>query len=376
GARFEDLEQNRIRPHFYTDQIRILTPALLDIGSPRTTQIARWYGRTFQSQPNLEALLAADAATLSVEGARAALAENPGLEKTELRRAVRDWIAKRGYSTAIEGATGSVYFDKSGNRIRSVFLAELQGGRVISAPTQLRLLPQVSSERDLPSGYEPERVIRIGESTLYRTDIVYAGFKVHELGELDEKTLTFDADMDFWFRHRKGIEGWNIRLLNATEDLTLGKPLESLERNGVEYRRFRVRGTFDADVIPSPYGRHTLGFAFRHPHLTSDSMLYAFDFVGLGTNEGNGKQYERFKEAQALLPPSSSWMVYDAVFFQDKVYDTTRGRPEADGHPAGETGFSRLAFGVRVARSDLSPRTLTPSRLATPTAIGALLVTL
>ncbi|MEO1175282.1 MAG: mechanosensitive ion channel family protein, partial [Myxococcota bacterium] len=126
----------------------------------------------------------------------------------------------------------------------------------------------------------------------------------------------------------------------------------------------------------APYGRHTLGFAFRHPHLTTDSVLYAFDFIGLGLNVRNGKQFERFKEAQALLPPDSRWMVYDGVFYQDKVYDTTRGRPELDGHPAGDSGFSRLAFGVRVARSDLSPRTLTPSRLAGPTALVALVLTL
>ncbi|MEM6532975.1 MAG: ABC transporter substrate-binding protein [Myxococcota bacterium] len=376
GSHFRDLEQSRIRPHFYTDGIRILTPALLDIGSPRTTAIARWYARTYGRPPNLESLLAADAATLFVEGTRAVLTQSPGLGTAELRSAVRDWLAMRGYGNSIEGATGSVYFDETGNRLRSVFLAELQSDRVISAPVQLRLLPHIGSERDLPPGHEPERIVQIGEDTLYRTDIVYAGFKVHELGELNEKTLTFDADMDFWFRHREGIQGWNIRLLNASEDLPLGEPVEFIERNGVEYRRFRVRGTFDADVIPAPYGRHTLGFAFRHPHLTTDSMLYAFDFVGLGSQSRSGREYERFKEAQALLPANSSWMVYDGVFFQDKVYDTTRGRPEADGHPTGETGFSRLAFGVRIARSDLSPRSLTPSRLATPTALLAFLGTL
>ncbi|MEO1229560.1 MAG: ABC transporter substrate-binding protein [Myxococcota bacterium] len=375
-ASFEGLDQTRIRPHYYTDGIHVLTPALIDMGSQKTTKFARWYAMTFRERPSIEGLLAADAAMVFVEAVRAVLSTDPNLDGPALRRAVRDWISKRGKGSAVEGVTGPVYFDEGGQRVRSAFLAELQGGRIISAPTQLRVLPRINRARDLPPGHDPDRVVRVGASTLYRTDIVYAGFKVHELGELDEERLSFEADLDMWFRHRAGIDGWNVQLLNASEEVVLGDPVEYIEQGGVEYRRFRIKSRFEADVIPAPYGRHTLGFALRHPYMTSDSMIYAFDFVGLDVGDGSRDRFQRFKEAQALLPPNSHWLVYDGVFFQDKLYDTTRGRLEADGHPAGRMGFSRLSFGVRVQRSDLSPRTLTPSKVATPTVLVAFLITL
>ena len=205
---------------------------------------------------------------------------------------------------------------------------------------------------------------------------MYAGIKVRELGALDEETLTFYADADLWFRHRAGLDGSNVRLLNASKDFVLSEPVERLEIDGVEYRRYRVEGTFDADMVPAPYGRHTLGFALRHQKLTSDSMLLAADLVGLGIGQGSENRFRRFKQIQSLLPANSDWMIYDGLFFQDRVFDTTQGRPEANGQPAGRTAFSRLVFGVRVQRSDLSPRTLTPSRVAAPSVFIALFATL
>ena len=104
-------------------------------------------------------MLAADAATLFVEGARSVLRDAPQLGLDALRRAVRDWMAEKSYGSAVEAVTGKVYFDGEGNRVRSAFLARLQGGRIVSTPLQLRVLPRIVTDRDLPPGHNPERVV-------------------------------------------------------------------------------------------------------------------------------------------------------------------------------------------------------------------------
>ncbi|TFH23647.1 MAG: mechanosensitive ion channel [Myxococcales bacterium] len=342
--------EERARPGFYSDGVYASTPFLFDVGGKDADRFSRLYLRRYGRPPTWYAAFAADAATVLIEAMRRrGISPVPDTIKDD-RAALRDSLAGIDALEPVHGITGANWFDTIGDMDKPVPMARFVRQELVSAWSQLELLPYVEDLDDLDDAHDPERVTFHDGDAYYRKHVARVGLLARKMTAVDFDAGTFDIDFDLWFRDNGVDDLEDVEFTNAVEPVVLGEPEEELYDAGVRYRRYRVEGTFRADTLDAGYGGHTIAISLRHRLRTSEDLVLAVDQLGMGL-DSNAARERRLARASSILPSHSRWTITDLMVFEEDVDEP------ALGHPAYITGVRPVrSFSQLTIAASLGPR--------------------
>jgi branched-chain amino acid transport system substrate-binding protein len=375
---FRAFPEERSGRGFYTDGIYASTPFLFDTAGRRAADFLRAYVARYDRGPDWFAAFAADAAAVLVEAMRRAGLSPVPETIAEDRSKLREALAAIGRHIPVAGITGPTSFDASRNAEKPVPMGRFLNGEILSAFVQLRLLPGLRRLEDLDAAHQAARVVKLGDRFLYRTDVARVGVRARRFGKLDFTRGTFEMDFDVWFRHQadRGVE--QIEFTNAVEPISLGDPVDELLEGRLQYRLYRVRGLFRADILDAPYGGHALALSLRHRERVRQDLVLALDTLGMNLGRASARS-ERGAPARRLLGATSNWAIDDLLFFESEVDEPALGHPGYLGGARSARPFSQLTLGVILRPRTTGLRGIVPRRyqlqlLALALAASALLL--
>ena len=351
---FAKLSGGAAQPGFYSEGIYLAVPLLFDTANRRAQGFRQDYLDEYGVAPNWWAAYAYDTAALI----GVALERGGAAGRGPLQQAL---AAIESPLSGVEGVTGNNYFDPHGDALKTAAMGVYHRGHLVSALTQFQVVgdPELLSRTD-PS-FAIERMIAAGSHYLYQTDVVLAGLRADSFSAFNPGDLSFEIDLNLWFRYKGALEVGHIQFLNAWEPLQLGEPAVETVEGGVTYRLYRLKGRFKADFIAPSYGRHILGLSFRHRDLTRNNLIFAIDSEGMEWGESD--ELARLRALEPILDPQLKWTITQGLFFQDIAQEHPLGHPR---YMATETGleYSRFNIAIEVKKNELTLRGLLPPQYA------------
>ena len=351
---FRDEPEETGQPGFFINGMYVSTPFLFDTGGRLAGEFSREYQARYGEAPGWMAAFAADTAGVLVEALRrASLSLSPDTIGRD-RAALREALAAIRPLNAVAGVTGPTWFDATGDARKSVPMGRFVNGEIVSSYVQLRPLAGLLRAGDLGPETDPERLVVLGDTILYRTDVAQVGVRARRFSDVDFSRGVFALDFDIWFRHGgdRGVE--EIEFTNAAEPVDLGEPVSALNGD-LHYRLYRVHGVFRIEPTDAEYGGHVLALSFRHRDLTRNDLIYAVDRVGMEI----GGAPSASLSPRLSLGPGSDWAVQDVLFFEDEVDEHALGHPGYLQRGKARR-YSQLTIGASVRRQALSLRGLIP----------------
>ncbi|MCP5197465.1 MAG: ABC transporter substrate-binding protein [Gammaproteobacteria bacterium] len=312
-------------PHF-TDGMYIATPFIPDTATAAARQFIHDYAAIYREDPLWSAIYAYDSALVIAE----ALRRLPALDLTDiggLREATRARLAMMDTPThAAVGLMGPLYFDAEGDVIRPVYIARAKGGHVTPATRQLQLVDNPELVGTLRA--QGENIIDLGDSLLQIVQVVYTGIHWNKLQAIDEKTRTFQADFDVWFRYSGALDIENLVFPDAVTPIRLAKPTVVRDLLGEHYRAFRVQGTFRYTTTHRNLidGNEDFILHFRHAHLDQSRLVFVTDSKNMGLGEGS-RGWGQILRAEQVLAADSGWVIKEGSIYQEIHNRSTLGDP-------------------------------------------------
>ena len=273
-------------------------------------------------EPDATAASYYDAAQVAVKAILDA--DVDGTDPANDRDKIREALTR--YTTLdpnLQGATGYIYFDpETRSAIKPVPIGIYDRGELISAPVQLQTIPNIELVRDLRGEEEKGNIFRIDGVYYYKTQVVYTGIDLIEISNLDVKNSTYTADFYIWFRYSGDFDETNIEFANATNSVTLGKPVAEDEFDGLTYHAYRVKATFKSnfDFKTYPFDTQKLDIVLRNRDLSREQQIFVLDELGLQDKDTlMGKLNENI---------IGGWTVIDMLIFSDiQRNESTLGNP-------------------------------------------------
>ena len=361
------LEEVRGKAGYYSSGIYVAAPILFDSGNERAYRFSSAYGERYGQAPDWRAAYAYDAAVLVTQalGQTGATGGDPSAE----RRRFRDFLAGLGRDRKpLEGVTGPTYFDEHGDVPKAAAVGLYKDRRIVSAPTQFQVLPDLNEAARLDASFDMRRVISADYLYLYQTDVVHAGVRGVSLDSLNVEQQSFWLDVYVWFRYQGDIDVGDIVFIDAVDQVQLQGPINEAKEGGTTYQLYRVQGHFRMDMLPAPYGHHLLALRFRHRTLTRNELVFAIDAVGMQDAESDVDvilpSRDRMRRIKELLNPQLGWEITRNIFFQDIAEEHALGHPRFLEGDQRTRSYSRFNIGLEVRQSDFSLRGLVPVRPA------------
>jgi len=406
---FDNYPREKLSPGYYTDNIYITTPLVLDTANEKAQHFRKEYYGKYGEKADVRAALAYDTAMIIVEAIKNANIEG---EKTTLeadRKKIKNYLASiNKIDNAIEGVTGFNYFDKNGDAQKSVSIGKFKNKNIISALVQLQDVQNLGEIHDVSNALEEGRLLVIDDKYMYKTNVVYVGVKINEIDEFDSKKLTFKLNGRLWFRFKgdDDVMPQNVEFLNIVDpiyfknsknsepksdsgyikesrEIELEFPPAALytkassssiatkfrsplvEVDGdMNYRLYEINDHFKSDFLPGEnlLDKHLLGFSFRHRELSRKNLIYVTDVIGMGTEEGESL-VDRLKKAHALKH-AADWDIDEYRFFQSVAKENSLGNPKYLNAIGGKIEYSQFNVNVRIASNQLTLRKSISTELA------------
>lgn len=317
---------------FYTNNMYAVSPLLFDSVGGETLAFSTNYKAQFGVTPAWRAAKTWDAVSaLGTAVHRADISTDPA-RVDEHRAAI---VSELGHTTQLHdgfrGLSGAVYFSKDGSSPQGLSIGKFDRGTLVSAPVQYRLV-DYPQNYDLDAELKSGNIVEMNGYYVRRYRVVYAGIEMIELRDLSTANQSYKADFYLYFRYKGNDDPLNIVFTNATDSkLSLGAPLSSdITQGGMNYRLFRVQGTFTEpmDFSDYPWDQHQLTIRFQSPVLTQNDIVYVADPAALRLS-----QEERLRSGFDLSRPFNrvpSWIV-DRVLFEQQSIASTVGDYDSDG---------------------------------------------
>ncbi|MCP4686562.1 MAG: ABC transporter substrate-binding protein, partial [Desulfobacterales bacterium] len=366
---FKDFPLEKRNPGVCANDLYVASYYIADTANAAGRKVREDYIARYGSDPNDSTMTTYDAVSMGLKAIdeSGVTGENPPGDREKIRR----WLAGvNSMNNAFNGVSGYIYFDDQGDAQKTVPIALFKNNRLISAPVQLNPVKNVEEfgkgkSVRVVNGSVGQRITSNDEILLLegmhlqRTDYVYTGIKVNEIHSLDLDSQLFDMDFYLWFRFQEGAEPWDIVFLNNVAPVKLEKPVAEKKIGTIVYRKYHVKGRFKPDFLSRPplFGQHILGVGFRHRNLTSDSLIYIVDELGIGAE---GFDYSK-KATARFLNPATGWSVADITFFQDTQEINSMGDPVHLSELDGKVDHSRFNLGITVKKITFSARGLIKS---------------
>lgn len=343
----------------YANGIYVAAPLLFDTANEAAQTFKVAYRQRFQGEPDWVAAFSHDAVKVVADSVRSAGIAGGGGALADKRRALRDAIAARQKpDDGVKGITGTVTFQENGRGNTPVLMGIYNGTSLISALTQLQPIQQGAVSNYIEE-LRQGRVLYVNDRFMYKTNVVYVGLQVKEVGELDLAKETATLDLAIWFRYRGDFKPQDLTFLNATDPVTLGEPTDEGVAGDMAYRLYRVKGKFNMNFSGAPrsYGSHIVGVTFRHRTLNRNNLLYVVDVLGMPS----GQELQDRLVKDKVLAPGMGWGIDRAWVSQEVGREDALGDPKYVGHGSVDPDFSKIDLGLVIKRSTISARDVIPA---------------
>jgi ABC-type branched-subunit amino acid transport system substrate-binding protein len=341
----EEVEQ----PGYFTDGIYAATPLIFDSAPGDAQLLAIEYRERYGVEPSWRGVKVYNSALALFDAIYRARIQNTPEAIAEDRTQIRDKLAAlTNPESGVAGLDGPIFFDADGAGATPVSVGFFQGLELLSAPIQLQPTNNLGRV-NLPIALAEGTIFEINRQYLQPVRVVYTGAAISELSDLDVQDGTAKLDFYLWFRYLGDDDATDVEFVNRLDDrVVLGEPIEQANVDGLNYRLFRVRGTFvqDLDFRDYPFDTQTIGVRFQNKRLPRDRIIYVVDDRGLVQASGSGgvnqpEDFEDVDDWQARGP---------LVFFQDTVsQESSLGDPRLFAS-SGKYDFSEFHIQVTLAR--------------------------
>jgi len=267
------------------------------------------------------------------------------------------WNKDRQPLNAIEGVTGSLYFDDKGDVVKPIPIGIYKNGRAIAASRQFQPLQSVHNRGNLLQEVLDNQIIEVNGRFMSQAQVVYVGLDFTDVSELDIQDSYFTADFYLWFRFKGDFDDNNIELINLFEPTKLPKkelisewhsPVEA----GVTTRTYRVITKFkvDLDFHKYPLDQQVLPIYFRHKTLTRNKLIYVVDRQGMDLDKLETAIQQQANKFFSI----GGWSVKKLFFFQKiQINDSTLGITEFFGKQQ-RIEYSQFNAAITINRDILS----------------------
>jgi branched-chain amino acid transport system substrate-binding protein len=367
--------QERRQPGRFSNGIFVASPLLFDVAGERAQGIADAFNATYNDTPSWSSATYYDATKVVSSAAETVDFSVPLAEQREALRqalaAINEPLA------ALPAATGNLYFDPNGDPVTLVTMGQYQNQRLISAQTQFRMIPQepfAGLEEALTDG----RVLELADRYVYRTQVIYTGLEFLDVEAVDTGQLHASLSFHLWFRYEGALDIDALEFTNAAEPPRF-ELLEQTSVDDLNYRLYRVSGTFRLGFVPHAFGERVLGVQFRNIEQSNDNVLYVVDVLGLtgGVSSPITETVPAVNPFISRLEDVFGWRVARRAFFQDTFAESSLGNPNYLAQ--GSVGYSRFNAVLWLMPSGLQVRRRLPVDLArwlTLVSLGVLVISL
>jgi branched-chain amino acid transport system substrate-binding protein len=324
-------QQEQIQPGYYSDGVYTTAPLLFDLASQVTEKFRDAFIKKYDKEPSVTSVMYYDSAMVIVDAIKKMLKEGKMLSLKGQRQKVQEslWQLSQ-IKNAIEGVTGSLYFDEKGDMNKPIPIGVYQKGRLVAAMRQYQPLQSVQNIDNLLEEMLSHRIVEINGKFMNLAQLVYAGIDFTDITELNTKDSTFTADFYIWFRFKGDFDDRNIEFVNLFKPKKniLGEPISvwsSPVDPEVITRTYRVRDKFKIDLNfrQYPIDQQILSIYFRHNELTRNKLIYVIDIQGMGLDKLDKQETREFAQKFFSI---GGWYVNKLSFFQEiQVNDSTWG---------------------------------------------------
>jgi len=373
---FEKFPREKINPGYYTNDIYVATPLLFDTANEDAQRFKDEYQAAYNEKPDWAAAYAVDSAMVLVEAIKQTAIAGQPETITEDRQKIRDYLANlNNIEKAIQGLTGFNYFDEQGDALKPISIGVFRNGNIISAATQLQVVPYINQLFNLEAELEKERILLIGDKYMYKTNVVYVGFELNEIIDIDFTKLTYTLDFYLWFRFQGDLETQNIEFINAVEPIALEPP--KIEKLGDKTSHlYHIKAPFKSHFFANyyVYKQYELGVRFHHKELTRYNLIYVTDILGMGLTEDNAL-LETIQKKQ-ILGPFFDWNISNFWFFQDTIQKSPLGSLQYINVPGRQIEYSRFNAAIKIKNSQFTLRGRVPLKLSANLALCSIMMLL
>ena len=410
---FDNFSIEKNHPGFYTNDIHIATPLIFDTANENAQEFKETYQAEYGEAPDWSAAYAYDTAMILVKAIEKAEIQGTPSSLQSDRQKIRKTLASFiDIYEAIEGVTGYNYFDTKRDAQKQPSIGVYKNKSLVSALTQFQAVRHTNEIADLEQAQIEERVLFINGKYMYKTNVVYVGLSVIEIGDIDIKNLQFSLDFKLWFRFQgdfnpANIEFFNVfdKILNTSENCTvfesqntttlnplsmdrfnsplevknskcndankykevmeqLKQPIETKIKDNITYHVYRIKGRFRADFLPNyfAYKQNLVGVSFRHRFLTRKNLIYVTDVLGMGLAEEKSLVDRLTKNH--VLSPASGWLMTSVRFFPKIVKENSAGDPDHLNVPEGMVEYSRFNAAIQIKKDQFTLRGIIPYKYA------------
>jgi potassium-dependent mechanosensitive channel len=376
---FQQYPKEQKTPGYYTDGLYVATPLIFDSANEKALSVKTRYQMRYPKEPiDWHTVFAYDAAMMLVDAMKNA--EISGTQDTlqEDRQKLKDYLADKLMSiqpNAIEGVAGFNYFDEQGNAQKPILMGVYKKGSLISAPIQFQDIPNLDEISVLKTFPKNNRLLRIGDKLMFKTNVVYTGIKINQVSDVDLDSLTYMMDFYLWFRFMDGIEPQNIEFLNAVNPIQLDKLKEDSNKNlnyclykknsdnnlnkknsdnNLNYCLYHIKGQFKINFWPQyrAFGQHLFGVSFRHRKLPRGNLIYVRDAVGMALFK-EASLTKKLQQSQ-IFEPKFNGNITRSWLFQDTTIKDSLGHPKLIGAEKTTIKYSRFNMVFRAKKDQLT----------------------
>ncbi|MBF0358494.1 MAG: mechanosensitive ion channel [Magnetococcales bacterium] len=264
------------------------------------------------------------------------------------------------FDSSFKGVNGDLYFNEYGEIQKNILLGKFNGNQLVSDLTQLMPITakgNINFINEIKQG----RMLYVNDRFMYKTNVVYSGVTLKEVSNINLETNTVDLEFSIWFRYQGVFDPADLQIINAVGDVELGKPVESTTKKDLNFKLYKVKGTFRLNFSDAirPYGSHVLGLSFRHKNLSRNNIILVVDILGIRL--GSGVPLSETIQESRVLDPSLGWDVDKAWYSSETTIESSLGRPQYVGFGTEDPAFSRIDFGVMISSDSFSLRDIVPS---------------
>ncbi|MDM8523241.1 ABC transporter substrate-binding protein [Desulfococcaceae bacterium HSG8] len=338
---FRKFPKEQQEPGYYTDGIYVMTPLIFDTANQEARRFRETYKARYREEPDWSAAFAYDAAKVIVKAIQQGDIQGRPDTLSDDRKKIRDYLANlTSAKSAVEGTTGLNYFNEYGDAQKPVSIGVYKHNEIISVLTQLRTARNINKISDTEAADAADRIISVGDTYMYKTQIVYTGMDIRKISDLDLDGLTCKMDGYLWFRCKSTtLDVGDIEFLNAVMPIETDNSAQKVsfqlvrEKIGSHqaYRLYNFKGQFKVDFhrVQHAFGLHSLGVSFRHRDITADNLIYVVDELGIGPKD-NESAVEEMTEAD-VFSSAYGWGLRNIRFFQDIIIEKSLGAIDSDG---------------------------------------------
>jgi branched-chain amino acid transport system substrate-binding protein len=358
---FEEYPKERETPGFYTNGLYVTTPLIMDTANEKGQQFVDDFLETYHHNPGWHSAFAYDTAMMLYHAIKESHIQGNKENLVNDRIAIRDALKRiNSPDIAIEGVTGFNYFNEYGDAQKPVSIGIYKNKNIVSSLTQLQIVNNIMDIDNVEAELKRKRLLYIDNQYMYLTKVVYTGVKLLKIDQLDIDSMTAHLEFYLWFRFQGNFLSKDFSFANAVGDLNIDGPVERKNRDDIQHHLYKISGKFHLDPFedPPPFGRHIVGFDFRHKNLSRNNLIFVVDVLGMGDELSmTAKNVAKIKH---ILMPSSKWCLDRFICYQDTNEVSTLGIPEYINLKDGKVKYSRFNYGVQIKKSQFNFREIFP----------------